>query len=69
MPYSVFCSLNQLSPKGLTHTKHIINMEKGKRPQISIRIAKECQIFFTKELVEKKNTLKNFELNVDRDGI
>ena len=67
MSYNIFCTLKLLSPKDLTHIKHILNVEKGKGPQNPIRIAKECQIFFT--MTEKKNTLKHFELNVDRNGI
>ena len=68
MFHSSFCTLELLSPKDLTHTKHILNVEKGKGPQTPIRIANEYQIFL-QEPVEKKSTLKHSELKIDRDGI
>ena len=55
MSYIVFCTLKLLSPKDLTHISHILNERISYIPY--------------KKLVEKKNTLKHFELNVDRDGI
>ena len=33
MSYITFCTLELLSPKHLTHMQHILNVEKGKRPQ------------------------------------
>ena len=62
MSYIILCNLKLLSPKNLTH-KHILNVEKGKRPQNPI-----SNILY-KKLVEKKITLKHLELNVDRDSI
>ena len=58
-----------LSPKDLTHIRHILNVINRNGPQNPIRIAKEYQILSCKKLVEKKNTLKHFELYVDRNGI
>ena len=70
MSYIVFCTLKLLYPKDLTRIKHTLNVEKGKGPQNPIRIQYErIQNILYKKLVEKKNTLKNFELNEDRDGI
>ena len=69
MSYIVSCTLKLLSPKDLTHIKHILNVENGKGLQNLIRIAKRITNFLYKKLVEKKNTLTHFELNVDRYGI
>ena len=44
----IFCTLELLSPKGLTHIKHILNIENGEGPQNLIGIAKEYQVFFTR---------------------
>ena len=68
MSYIIFCILELLSPKDLTRIKHILNVEKGNGPQNPIRIAKNIK-YSLQDLIEKKNTQKHYELNVDRDGI
>ena len=68
MSYITFCTLELLSPRDLTDTKHILNVDEGKVPQNPIQTAKEYQIFFTRHWLKRKIFRKNFELNVDRDA-
>ena len=55
-----------MSPKDLTKKEFFLNVEKGRALKSPVRIAKECQIFFTRNWLKRKIL---FELNVDRDGI
>ena len=57
-----------LFPKDLTHLRISSMWKRGRGLKTQYEWRKNIT-FSIQELAEKKNTLKHFELNVDRDGI